>query len=103
MLQHVEFLSAAADEVRAAHAWYVARNEAAGAGFLNDLDDAVSNVAESPERWPRYLHGTRRYVFRRFPYSLVYRTTPACIQVVAVVHGRRRPGYWKDRAEKRFD
>ena len=34
---------------------------------------------------------------RRFPYLIVYRTTSTAIQVVAVAHGRRRPGYWKTR------
>ena len=34
---------------------------------------------------------------RRFPYLIVYRVTASAIQVVAVAHARRRPGYWKTR------
>lgn len=97
MVDRVEFHSAAADEVQAAHRWYAERNDSAGAAFLRDLDNAVSRVLESPERWPRYINETRRYVFRRFPYSLVYRVAAENVQVVAVVHARRRPGYWKER------
>jgi len=54
-------------------------------------------VAASPRRWPNYLHGTRKYVLDRFPYSVVYRELPSVIQVLAIAHGRRRPGYWKNR------
>jgi toxin ParE1/3/4 len=43
------------------------------------------------------LHGTRKYLLRRFPYAVIYRVTDEAIEVVAVAHGRRRPGYWKTR------
>ncbi|MBA3346286.1 MAG: type II toxin-antitoxin system RelE/ParE family toxin [Gemmatimonadales bacterium] len=35
---------------------------------------------------------------RRFPYSLLYRIETDRIYVLAVMHHRRRPGYWTDRA-----
>ena len=44
-----------------------------------------------------HLHGTRKFLLRRFPYGVVYRITKSAIQVIAVAHGRRRPGYWKSR------
>jgi hypothetical protein len=33
----------------------------------------------------------RRYVFPRFPFSLVYRLRGDEVEVIAVAHGRRRP------------
>jgi toxin ParE1/3/4 len=44
-----------------------------------------------------HLHGTRKFLLRRFPYAVVYRITESAIQVIAVAHGRRRPSYWKSR------
>jgi hypothetical protein len=35
----------------------------------------------------------------RFPFAVVYRELPSVIQVLAVAHGHRRPGYWKTRIE----
>ena len=32
-----------------------------------------------------------------FPFSIVYRVHQDAMQVVAVAHHRRRPGYWRDR------
>jgi hypothetical protein len=37
-------------------------------------------------------------VLRRFPYLIVFREGMEGIEIVAVAHGRRRPGYWRDRA-----
>ena len=61
------------------------------------LDQVVSEILESPERWPLHQHNTRKVLLRRFPYSVIYRITESAIQVIAVAHGRRRPGYWKTR------
>lgn len=41
----------------------------------------------------------RRYVFPRFPFSLVYRLRDHEVEVVAVAHGKRRPGYWQPRMQ----
>jgi hypothetical protein len=34
---------------------------------------------------------------RRFPFSIVYYTVDDIVRVVAVAHGKRRPGYWRRR------
>ena len=54
-------------------------------------------VAANPEIWPRFSRRARRYVFPRYPFSLVYILRGAEIQIIAVAHGRRRPGYWRAR------
>lgn len=60
---------------------------------------AVQAVAESPERWPPHRYGCRRYVLpNRYPYSLIYRlNSTGNVQIVAVSHQKRLPGYWKHR------
>ena len=93
----VRFHPDAIAEAKAAYEWYAERNPAAANAFMAVLNDAVNRIPNSPERWPLHLHGTRKFLLRRFPYSVIYRLTDAAIQVVAVAHGRRRPGYWKTR------
>jgi len=39
----------------------------------------------------------RRYVFPRFPFSLIYPRRNDEVEVIAVAHGKRRPGYWRSR------
>lgn len=92
-----EFHPEALLEAWEARRWYAERNPHAAESFLAELDHAQQQVIAHPDRWPPYLHGTRRYRFRRFPYLLVYHATTERIVVLAVAHAKRRPGYWKSR------
>ena len=93
-MKPIEFHRSAVREAAAAYVWYADRSERAAGWFLEELDYAVSEVSEHPERFPVYLADTRRFLFRRFPYLLVYRDLPDRVEVIAVAHGKRRPGYW---------
>jgi hypothetical protein len=84
----------AAGEIEAARRWYSERNPEASAAFLADIDAAMRAVFDAPHRWPRIHVRYRRYIMRSFPFSVVYLTLPASIEVIAVAHHRRRPGYW---------
>ena len=95
--KNIRFSFEALAEAEAAQQWYVERSLLAGQAFLEELTHAVERVSESPEQWPRYIEGTRRYVFHRFPFSLVYREMGKDVVIVAVAHGKRKPGYWKVR------
>ena len=93
--KNIRFSSEALAEAEAALLWYVERSLPAGKAFLKELTHAVERVSETPEQWPQYIEGTRRYVFHRFPFSLVYREMGTDVAVVAIAHGKRKPGYWK--------
>jgi toxin ParE1/3/4 len=84
-------------EARAARRWYAERDPAAAEAFMAELDRAVSLIARMPRTWPSFEAGTRRFLFKRFPYYAVYRERGDAIEVVAVMHARRRPGYWHRR------
>ncbi len=91
----LEFDPEAIQETRAARAWYGARSEKAEKAFLVELREAIRKLRESPERWPKFAHGARRIVLHKFPFSLVYRVRESMIQVIALAHDKRRPGYWR--------
>ena len=84
-------------EARSATHWYRERNADAAKAFVAELERAFLCIAESPERWPVIETDRRRFVLRRFPFSVVYRLKSGRVEVLAVAHGRRRPGYWRDR------
>ena len=88
------YLAEAHREVLEAFEWYLQRSPQAAAAFLHELDHALTLIAEAPDIWPRYERETRRYVLRKFPFSLVYRVVDRTVQVVAVAHQSRKPGYW---------
>ena len=84
-------------EAQATAQWYRERSALAADAFLVELDRAVERIAESPKMYPHYVQGTRRYLLQRFPFYLVYREVAGKLEVVAIAHGRRKPGYWKKR------
>jgi plasmid stabilization system protein ParE len=93
----VRFHPAAAQEAESTYDWYAARSPEAAHGFREELRRAIEAVAASPGTWPRFGGRARRYVFPRYPFSLVYLLRGDAIEVVAVAHGRRRPDYWRSR------
>jgi len=40
---------------------------------------------------------SRRILLSRFPFSIIYRVTGHIVEIVAVMHHRRDPGYWVNR------
>jgi plasmid stabilization system protein ParE len=93
----VDFHPEAHAEALAALAWYAARSLDAAARFERELAAAVERIAGAPDRWPRHARVFRKLPLRRFPYLVIYRRTGDRVQVVAVAHGHRRPGYWRGR------
>ena len=93
----LEYLEQALLEAEAAARWYAERSPSAALAFSDEIDTAEDAIVQSPEAWPAYDHGTRRYLLRRFPFSVVYRVESTRVLLVAVAHAKRRPGYWTSR------
>ena len=97
MMRRVVFLDPAEEEMLEAAAYYEMQAPGLGGDFLAEVQYAVQRIAEYPESG-RLIKGTiRRRLLRRFPHGILYRIDPDEIVIVAVMHLRRRPDYWKDR------
>ena len=77
--------------------WYLERNQAAAGKFAAAVDQAIEAVIKFPSRWPQGENGTRKIVLKRFPFAIFYRELHNTVQILAIAHGHRRPGNWKDR------
>lgn len=97
MASKVRFHPDAATELVEASDWYRERSELAARAFLIEFDEAIRRIRKTPLRYPTYQSETRRLILPRFPFSIIYRLEPSIIQVIAVAHHKRRPGYWKSR------
>jgi toxin ParE1/3/4 len=95
--QPIDVHPEAVAEAQAAVQWYREKSPSAADAFLAELDRAVERIAENPGMYPHYVRGTRRYLLQRFPFYLVYHQVAGKLQIVAIAHGRRKPGYWKKR------
>jgi len=89
-------------ELEDAYRWYEDKAGNLGHEFLEHVDHAVEAIRESPTRWPVYQEefGVRRFLVHRFPFGVLYRLISGDIQVVAIMHLRRKPGYWIDRMRR---
>ena len=94
----VEFHPEALAEAEAVVAWYRERSYRAAEAFIDELTKTIATIAEAPQRWPIFEGGCRRMALRRFPYLVIYREKPLSIEILAVAHGRRRPGYGRTRS-----
>lgn len=93
------YLAEARSELRFAFEWYLERSPQAAHAFLAELDRAAALILEAPELWPQYEGETQRYVLRKYPFDLIYRALGDVVQLVAVAHHKRRPGYWRTRRD----
>jgi plasmid stabilization system protein ParE len=57
-------------------------------------------LRKAPNACSPYLHGTRRILLNRFPYFIVFRERLHDIQIIAIAHAKRRPGYWTKRLKQ---
>jgi len=95
----IRFHPGARAELRTARAWYEERSPMSAAALAQEIDQAISQLANAPMRYPLAEYGTRRLVLPRFPFSIFYRVVTTEIVIVAVAHHKRRPGYWRQRSE----
>ena len=96
-MANVEFHPAALTELLTATDWYVERSSTAAGEFVREVQHAAQRIAENPERYPRTRGGRRRFVLLNFPFDLIYRILTEGIEIVAIAHHSRRPGYWQRR------
>ncbi|MDA1118304.1 MAG: type II toxin-antitoxin system RelE/ParE family toxin [Proteobacteria bacterium] len=87
----------AAAELEDASAFYESCSTGLGSVFAAEVEHTIDLVRQFPDAGAPVGAGRRRVLVARFPYSVVYRHEPELIAVFAVVHQRRRPGYWRRR------
>ena len=92
------FLTPAAQEFLAAVEFYEAQAPGLGNDLILDVEASLKLITDFPHLGAPGPAGTRRIHLYRFPYSLVYRPEGDLLQVIAVEHQRRRPGFWMDRS-----
>jgi plasmid stabilization system protein ParE len=93
----LSFHPAALDEAVSAANWYRDRSPLAATRFVTELNQAIDRILEAPHRWPRSPRGTRKLKLPCFPFLVIYREAAESVLILAVAHGHRRPGYWKNR------
>ena len=87
----------AEQEFVAAVEWYEERSEGLGLDFATEIRQAISRAESMPLTWTEIAEDIRRVLVHRFPYGVLYSPSAHDIQIVAVMHLSRTPGYWQHR------
>lgn len=87
-------------EVRNAAAFYEDSQPGLGKAFLAGVEAATEEIVRHPLMWRRIKGRFRRYLVPQFPYGLIYAVQSDTVYVVAVMHLKRKPGYWASRTRK---
>jgi toxin ParE1/3/4 len=88
----------AAEEHKRQIAYYEEAQAGLGRRYHSEFLDVLSRVCIAP-RTARIASapGIRRAMFKVFHFDLVYREVEGRVQVLAIAHHRRQPGYWASR------
>ena len=86
------------EEASDAASWYGQQDEELRSRFLNAWKAAATRVVANPEIYRCFKGDLRKCRFEVFPYMLIFRIQGDEIQVAAVMHTSRKPGYWEIRS-----
>lgn len=84
-------------EMIASSLFYEERSPGLGRLFLDEVERGFQRIAERPDAWNVFSSPARRCLLAEFPFGIIYRNEPERIYVLAVMHLRREPGYWRSR------
>ena len=85
------------EEFAAAVRYYSQISPELGVRFYREMERLLREVCENPERFWIFDPPARRNLSREFPFAVIYLEKPDYVWIVAVMHAKRRPGYWRER------
>ncbi len=88
-------------EVLGAARFYRDINPDAPARLFAAIDAALAKAAAIPKACAQAeIPPAQQVRLRRFPFRLIFIELETRLQVIALAHDRRRPGYWRRRVSK---
>jgi len=76
-------------EYREAAAFYEERRPGLGAAFSREIEGAIEQILEAPDRWRFIEQDVRRCLAHIFPYGVLNTVESDFVLIIAVAHGRR--------------
>jgi len=86
-------------DVREAAAYYRAQDSPLQGRYRSALVETLDAVVSRPETFPIVHKDMRHAMLKVFPYGVFFRMKRAEVRVVGVIHLRRNPRTWQDRAQ----
>jgi len=91
------FHPAASREYTDAAEYYARIQGALGGRFYDEIEGLIQDICRQPERFRLFDAPARRHFSDVFPYVVIYLDEPERVWILAGMHLKRRPGYWRNR------
>lgn len=88
---------AADQELIEATAYYGAIDPSLGERFLREIEKLLRDIHAHPLTFREFDPPARRHFSLVFPYGIIYLQQDDLIWIVAIMHMKRQPGYWRGR------
>ncbi len=79
--------------------YYNGERPGLGYEFASEVRNAFMRVKKYPDSWQAISANIRRCLVNRFPYAVLYNRDGEHLLVVAIMHLKRKPGYWGKRVD----
>lgn len=94
---NVRFRKEATAELSMAVDYYNKERPGLGYEFALEIRNALKRIKAFPDAWPLLTPNIRKCIVNRFPFAILYHKDYDYILIVAIMHLKRKPGYWEGR------
>jgi plasmid stabilization system protein ParE len=92
-----KFHPEAAEDYLAACRYYTQIERRLGSAFVQAVETAVGQIINYPQAGQEIEEDVHRHLLTRFPFGIYYTMEKDFILIVALLHMKREPGYWRTR------
>jgi plasmid stabilization system protein ParE len=94
----IRLIEEAEAELLAEYDWYLEHaGQTVADRFRTLVLTKIDRVGMSPEAYPVFDEPVRRCLLGRFPHGVLYVLLQDEVVILALMHLKRKPGYWKQR------
>jgi len=84
-------------ELTESASYYENRRENLGRRFLEAAQSTIKRIEIKPSIYKFIDTEIQWCRLKTFPYAIIFRETETSIEILAIMHIRRQPNYWKNR------
>jgi plasmid stabilization system protein ParE len=98
-MRTLRVLPEAEEEIAHTAEWYESKRPGLGVEMVAVIEAAFEQIVDAPLACAVWRRGRpyREKIVERFPYIIFFTIDDAVVEVVAVAHTKRKPGYWLER------
>jgi plasmid stabilization system protein ParE len=98
-MSRIVFHPEAENELIESAVWYEARQPGLGKRFLAAVESSLIKIQNNPGIFQQLESENRRCMVQHFPYGVIFRERNMKIEIIAIMHLHRKPGYWVERGD----